>query len=499
MISVSDWLSAGLTADQFKKDSSSGFLEIYRRGYGGNTLIDVESIKRSDRMKVIEAVYGSVDEVRGTGSERKIYDVTKDASAREFYLGYRTPSGEPLTLKAIDDYVSRASIFNAMREGMQKQIEQHAACGERFVKGMWWEWALGWHTDRSIEAGVQIYSNERSLERAFKSYCCGGYASLISKAIGNDNARIVSADMQHLFLALWRTNDKPFVGRVHQLYLEFVSGSQELYDKSTGEVFRPEDFRYKGRALEVSKATVWGYLKDVVNNTSIYADRNGNFDYSNSRRPKNHRHLGQYSLSKISMDDVALSRQSTRGWVYKYIAVDVVSGYYFRPAYVVGKPTLDTVMQAFRNMFCELDSLGLPIPGELEVEHHLMKDMDWLNEVFPMVRFCTSPTEKRAEHNIRSLKYGTAKDNGHTLGRWYAKSEAFRCVRNKVDGDYVTEQALQPQTIVADDLADIEAHNNELHPLRKTYPGMTREGSLSVAHQQGSQAPRAVVSLSLRR
>ncbi|KAA6310533.1 hypothetical protein EZS27_038177, partial [termite gut metagenome] len=247
-----------------------------------------------------------------------------------------------------------------------------------------------------------------------------------------------------------------------------------FYDKMTGEVFRPEDFRHKDRAPEVTVATVWNYLKDVVNETSVYAARNGNFDYSNAKRPKHHRKLGQYSLSKISMDDVALSRKSVRGWVYKYIAVDVVSGYYFRPAYLIGKPTRETIYEAFRNLFCELIILGLPMPGELEVEHHLMKDIDWLNKVFPFVRFCSSPTEKRAEHSIKRLKYGTAKDAGHTRGRWYARSEAYKSIRNKVDGDFV-EPEYQPQTIIADDLADIDTYNNELHPLQKVYPGMTRK------------------------
>jgi hypothetical protein len=226
--------------------------------------------------------------------------------------------------------------------------------------------------------------------------------------------------------------------------------------------------------MEVSTATVWGYLKDVVNETSVYADRNGNFEYANKKRPKQHRKPGRFTLSKISMDDAALSRKSVRGWVYKYLAVDVVSGYWFRPAYIVGKPSANTVTESFRNMFCELTELGLPMPGELEVEHHLMKDFDWLGDVFPFVRFCNSPTEKRAEHNIKSLKYGTSKKEGHMRGRWYAKHEAYRAVRNKVSGDFV-EPEYQPQTVIADDLADIEKHNNELHPLQKTYPGMTRK------------------------
>jgi len=50
-------------------------------------------------------------------------------------------------------------------------------------------------------------------------------------------------------------------------------------------------------------------------------------------------------------------------------------------------------------------------------------------------------------------------------------------VRNKVAGDYI-EPEHQPQTIVADDLADIEKYNNALHPKQKTYPGMTRKDVL---------------------
>jgi hypothetical protein len=163
------------------------------------------------------------------------------------------------------------------------------------------------------------------------------------------------------------------------------------------------------------------------------------------------------------MDDRTLIRKSVCGWVNSYMAVDVLSGYWFRPAYIVGRPTAETVYDAFRNMFCELDELGLPSPGELEVEHFLMKNFAWLNDVFLFVRFCAGPTEKRAEHAINSLKYGVSKREGHTRGRWYAKHEAWRSVHNKVDV-YFVEPEYQPQTIVADDLADIEMHNNELHP-----------------------------------
>ncbi|MBQ7210525.1 MAG: hypothetical protein IJS05_06495 [Paludibacteraceae bacterium] len=482
-ISVNDWTAAGLTYAQFNHDSKSGYLQIARRGIKGNTLIWFDSIKRPERMRAIEAVLGKAHAERSG-----IYSVVMSASARAFFSGYVKADGSRLDARQINEYTMKASLFEAMRSGLEKQQSVRAAAGKRLQKGEWLKQMLvWWQRECENEGGsaygvVRSYTNTRSLERAFQQFLSEGYGSLIHKGIGSDNARKVSRSLKNLLVALYRMNDKPFASRVLELYREFMSGTTELYDKQTGEVYRPQDFMHKGKAEELSESTVWNYLKDVVDNTAIYSDRNGHFDYQNARRPKHHRKLGEYSLSKISMDDVALSRKiigknGKEGWLYKYIAVDVVSGYYFRPAYVVGKPNERTVYESFRNMFCELVSLGLPMPAELEVEHHLMSNIPWLDDVFSFVRFCQSPTEKRAEHNIRSLKWGTAKSMGHTRGRWYAKSEAYRAIRNKVDGDY-TEPVYEWQQVFMDDLADIERHNNELHPLQKTYPGMTRRDVL---------------------
>ena len=477
-ISVNDWMEAGLTYKQFNHDSHDGLLEIARRGINGNTLIWVSSIKRPDRMRAIEAALG-----KAHVEQSDIYEVTVNTEARAYYSQYAKPDGTRL-----DNETVERLTMKAMRRGMERQQAAKARAGKKLNKGEWLKDMLAWQTRQCLNTdgaayGARPYTNTRSLERAFKAYLSDGFDSLLSGKLGGDNARKVSRKVENLILALWRTNDKPFVARVFELYNEFISGTRELYDTETGEAYDPKETDAEGRPIfvELSQATIWNYLKDVVNTTAVYADRNGHFDYQNALRPKHHRKVGQYSLSKISMDDVALSRKAKVAgkdvWVYKYIAVDVVSGYYFRPAYIIGKPTERTVYESMRNVFCELWSLGLPMPAELEVEHHLMSNIPWLQDAFSFVRFCQSPTEKRAEHNIRSLKWGTAKDMGHTRGRWYAKHEAYRAVRNKVEGDYV-EPAYDPMQIIADDLADIERHNSELHPRQKTYPGMTRRDVL---------------------
>ena len=430
-LTVNDWILAGLTYPQFKRDTLNGDLSVVRRGLNGNTIIDVRSIRRPERIAAIEAKFGPIEQ----SEQAALYQAKPDTEARVFYTSYRKADGTPLEARLIEQYTNRASLLEALKRGLEAQRAERARVGKKVKMGEWYGEAMAWYNGQREQYPCAEISNARSFERVFKAYCNEGYSSIVSKAIGNDNSRKVSVKAENLIVALWRTNGKPFKERVWELYMEFVSGDRELYDKETGEVFRPDDFRHKGRTLELSQATVWAYLSQVMNTTAVYADRNGNFAYQNTLRPKHMRKLGQYSLSKISMDDVALSRQTWDGkWVYKYMAVDVLSGYWFKPAYVVGKPGHKEVTECFRNMFRELTANGMPMPGELEVEHHLMEDLEWLGDVFPFVRFCASATEKRAEHNIRALKYGAAKDAGHTNGRWYARSEAYSSVRKKVDG-----------------------------------------------------------------
>ncbi len=475
-VSVNDWCAAGLSSRLFHFDSQNGDVSIYRRGLHGNTLIDVRSIKRPDRRAAIEAKFGPIDGVGGVGAVKEVYEVVLSQGAREYYSAWRGGDGQPMETGMVRGLVGKASLLESLQRGLQEQRAARAKCGKKLVMGEWYSNAMVWYNDHADAMGASLYNNVRSFERVFKSFCKEGYASLISAKIGNNNARKVSVKMEGLLLALWRGNGKPFVTRVWELYNEFAAGEVDLYDAESGEVYRPEEFRYKDKALEISEATVWSYLKDVMNTTAVYADRNGNFDYQNKMRPKHVRKLGQWSLSKISMDDVALSRKTADGkWVYKYIAVDVLSGYYFKPAYVVGKPTVETVLEAMRNMFLELRALGLGMPAELEVEHHLMENIEWLDEVFPFVRFCQSATEKRAEHAIRSLKYGAAKKAGHTIGRWYARGEAYKSIRTKVEGDYTTEgDGLTAARLIQDDLDDIAAHNAEVLK-NKAFGGMTRK------------------------
>jgi hypothetical protein len=199
---------AGLAYNQFNNDVKRDLLKIFRRGINGNTTFEVRSVKKQDRLRVIERVFGKLDK---PSSHTSLYQVEIDQAARSFYSRYRKPDGGELLPERISEYTSRASIFNAMREGIARRGAAHARCGSRLKKSALWKDLLAWYTSTAIEYGIPVFSNERSLERAYKAYLNDGYTSLIHKSIGNDSRRVVSAAAGKLPLALYRTNDNSIV------------------------------------------------------------------------------------------------------------------------------------------------------------------------------------------------------------------------------------------------------------------------------------------------
>lgn len=469
------WETGIMSYDNYKKQKRDGKIVPLQRGCRNtNAIISYNDLHFNLKRKVDSKLkeIGLIREVENKEVVCFFESFIKPDQAAMDYYNMRFEGDE----KKITRYYTNAIVVTALHELLLRRSADRKARNKtgRQDAGLFTSIIVDLKSLNKEKYPHTLPLSERNLRPLMREFKARGYEALIHANEGNDHTRLVCERTENLILALWRSCDKPFVKMVHQKLMDFVNGKVSFYDQQTGELYQPEEFSYKGRRLDISEATVWHYVKKHFNNLSTYTDRNGNFDYYTTKRPKHERRNGDFSFSKVSADDSVLSRKGDQVWVARYHAVDVVSQYWFRPAYVVGgKPTLETVIEMYRNMFCEIDLLGLAIPGEMDIEHHLMKDIDWLKEVFPFVYFNPSPTSKRAEHSIRALKYGVAKKNGHTRGRWYAKHEAYKSVRTKVKGDFI-EPEYNPRTIIADDLADIDEHNNQLHPNQKKYPGMTR-------------------------
>lgn len=483
-----------MSIPNYKKLAAKEKINVVRsgRGLGGYVLVEIATmpLRFQERIKL---KYGDMKEdvIRNwLGSHYHI-----DAKAREFYTRFRFDNGDALPPEHIQEYTVNASVIEAVMRVMEDATFMRKAMKAGPVN---WGELAGAISYYQAEFGHTLPVSSNRFKKRVNDFKANGYESLISRKFMNQNRRKVTYDIERLLLSIDAQPEQPFNTTVWEQYNLFVQGELELYDPETGEVLNPADFTDKdGNPLVLSPATVANYLNNPKNKALRGKLHMSQWDFNNAYRPYHLRSIGEYSLSKVSLDDRDLPRPMKDGnRVKAYYAYDVVSGAVVGYAYNRYKTT-ELFLDCMRNMFQTLDRNGMYIPAELEVEHHLVSDFaDGLMQagtVFPLIRWCNpgNSREKRAEHKNREKKYGVEKRTQVGIGRWYAKLEANRPKEEKVYDEKNNTYKVKTysyEELVADDIRAIETFNAQPHPNQKRYPGMSRWDVLC-AHQNPNLAP----------
>lgn len=483
-----------LSVPNYKKLAARKEINVVRkgRGLGGYVLVEVATMPLRFQEK-IKLKYGDMKEdviKNWLGSHYHI-----DAKAREFYTRFRFDNGDALPPEHIQEYTVNASVIEAVMRAMEDATFMRKAMKAGPVN---WGELAGAISYYQAEFGHTLPVSSNRFKKRVNDFKANGYESLISRKFMNQNRRKVTYDIERLLLSIDAQPEQPFNTTVWEQYNMFVQGDLELYDPETGEVLNPADFTDKdGNPLVLSPATVANYLNNPKNKALRAKLHMSQWDFNNAYRPYHLRSIGEFSLSKVSLDDRDLPRPMKDGnRVKAYYAYDVVSGAVVGYAYNRYKTT-ELFLDCMRNMFQTLDRNGMYIPAELEVEHHLVSDFaDGLMQagtVFPLIRWCNpgNSREKRAEHKNREKKYGVEKRTQVGIGRWYAKLEANRPKEEKVYDEKNNTYKVKTysyEELVADDIRAIETFNAQPHPNQKRYPGMSRWDVLC-AHQNPNLAP----------
>lgn len=483
-----------MSIPNYKKLAAKEKINVVRsgRGLGGYVLVEIATmpLRFQERIKL---KYGDMKEdvIRNwLGSHYHI-----DAKARGFYTRFRFDNGDALPPEHIQEYTVNASVIEAVMRAMEDATFMRKAMKAGPVN---WGELAGAISYYQAEFGHTLPVSSNRFKKRVNDFKANGYESLISRKFMNQNRRKVTYDIERLLLSIDAQPEQPFNTTVWEQYNLFVQGELELYDPETGEVLNPADFTDKdGNPLVLSPATVANYLNNPKNKALRGKLHMSQWDFNNAYRPYHLRSIGEYSLSKVSLDDRDLPRPMKDGnRVKAYYAYDVVSGAVVGYAYNRYKTT-ELFLDCMRNMFQTLDRNGMYIPAELEVEHHLVSDFaDGLMQagtVFPLIRWCNpgNSREKRAEHKNREKKYGVEKRTQVGIGRWYAKLEANRPKEEKVYDEKNNTYKVKTysyEELVADDIRAIETFNAQPHPNQKRYPGMSRWDVLC-AHQNPNLAP----------
>ena len=483
-----------LSVPNYKKLAAKKEINVVRpgKGLGSYALVEIATmpLRFQERIKL---KYGDMKEdvIRNwLGSHYHI-----DAKAREFYTRFRFDNGDALPPEHIQEYTVNASVIEAVMRAMEDATFMRKAMKAGPVN---WGELAGAISYYQAEFGHTLPVSSNRFKKRVNDFKANGYESLISRKFMNQNRRKVTYDIERLLLSIDAQPEQPFNTTVWEQYNMFVQGDLELYDPETGEVLNPADFTDKdGNPLVLSPATVANYLNNPKNKALRAKLHMSQWDFNNAYRPYHLRSIGEFSLSKVSLDDRDLPRPMKDGnRVKAYYAYDVVSSAVVGYAYNRYKTT-ELFLDCMRNMFQTLDRNGMYIPAELEVEHHLVSDFaDGLMQagtVFPLIRWCNpgNSREKRAEHKNREKKYGVEKRTQVGIGRWYAKLEANRPKEEKVYDEKNNTYKVKTysyEELVADDIRAIETFNAQPHPNQKRYPGMSRWDVLC-AHQNPNLAP----------
>lgn len=483
-----------MSIPNYKKLAAKEKINVVRsgRGLGGYVLVEIATmpLRFQERIKL---KYGDMKEDVIRNWLVSHYHI--DAKAREFYTRFRFDNGDTLPPEHIQEYTVNASVIEAVMRAMEDATFMRKAMKAGPVN---WGELAGAISYYQAEFGHTLPVSSNRFKKRVNDFKANGYESLISRKFMNQNRRKVTYDIERLLLSIDAQPEQPFNTTVWEQYNLFVQGELELYDPETGEVLNPADFTDKdGNPLVLSPATVANYLNNPKNKALRGKLHMSQWDFNNAYRPYHLRSIGEYSLSKVSLDDRDLPRPMKDGnRVKAYYAYDVVSGAVVGYAYNRYKTT-ELFLDCMRNMFQTLDRNGMYIPAELEVEHHLVSDFaDGLMQagtVFPLIRWCNpgNSREKRAEHKNREKKYGVEKRTQVGIGRWYAKLEANRPKEEKVYDEKNNTYKVKTysyEELVADDIRAIETFNAQPHPNQKRYPGMSRWDVLC-AHQNPNLAP----------
>lgn len=493
MLSMEE-LAPIMSVPNYKKLAARKEINVVRqgKGLGSYALIEIATmpLRFQERIKL---KYGEMKENILRNWFIGHYHI--DAKAREFYTRFRFDNGDALPPEHIQEYTVNASVIEAVLRAMDDATFMRKAMKGGPVN---WGELAGAISYYQAEFGHTLPVSSNRFKKRVNDFKAHGYESLISRKFMNQNRRKVTYDIERLLLSIDGQPEQPFNTTVWEQYNMFVQGELELYDPETGEVLNPADFTDKdGNPVVLSPATVANILNNPKNKALRAKLHMSQWDFNNAYRPYHLRSIGEFSLSKVSLDDRDLPRPMKDGnRVKAYYAYDVVSGAVVGYAYNRYKTT-ELFLDCMRNMFQTLDRNGMYIPAELEVEHHLVSDFaDGLMQagtVFPLIRWCNpgNSREKRAEHKNREKKYGVEKRTQVGIGRWWAKLEANRPKEEKVYDEKNNTYKVKTysyEELVADDIRAIQTFNAQPHPNQKRYPGMSRWDVLC-AHQNPNLAP----------
>lgn len=207
-ITKAAWKQAGLTEDMLKKDSQRGDLTILKRSTRDNTLIDVKSIKRPDRIAALEETFGKVEPVKAHANA-----ITQDPDLAEKFRRYTYIAADGKEETLPDDtreiYANNASIIEAMHRSWNRAVAAMSTNGKRPRKGEFYAKCVRTAAELKRTGMPNTLDKDvRTFEATYKEYIAAkdnGWETLIHKNYGNRATEKLTEEAKFWIIARFAT------------------------------------------------------------------------------------------------------------------------------------------------------------------------------------------------------------------------------------------------------------------------------------------------------
>jgi hypothetical protein len=194
LITLGEWLEAGLSFALYKSDKKRGYLRTACRGGNGREVEIVwQSVVKEHRRQAIIGRHGRPDAVC---SVTQFADsVTPDAAAREFYHGYLLPDGRHLPAERIAEYVANVEVLKAIETGVKERVGYRRSLGSRHRKALAELVDAANRLDRCAFPHT-LPTTERRMRELIRRYREDGYIAFVHKNFTNRHAAKVDSEVK---------------------------------------------------------------------------------------------------------------------------------------------------------------------------------------------------------------------------------------------------------------------------------------------------------------
>jgi len=440
------------TLANLNKAKTRGKIKPLRRGGNGReALTDFDSVAIE-----IQAAIGDPRNVKHVFE--KYYRT--DNEARRFFTQYQLDNGFYLATEFQDKYIINANVLKTIigfRADIQKE-RKHKGLNLLGIDEVLRGHAITFQKTLNTKYNCQhtLPESLKRFKQVLKDFEKLGYKTLVSGKIGNDNSRKVFENTIGLLESMFAKNStKPTATDVHRTYEAFISGSLEVINNESGEVYNPKGFK------KLSVATVTGYLAQWQSQIATHSVRSGDRQrYMQAFKPHHSTDKPKYAGSLISIDDRQPPFKMPDGKrVWFYMAIDLASEAF--TCWVHGKSKEGIITEFYQQLVRNYAEWGVSLPDGLECESSLNRSFEnsFLREgaMFQNVRIEPNNARgKKIERYFRELRYNYEKQREGWIARPFALSES-----NQIGSHDVP--TLSYQQIIDNCLADIEEWNNMPH------------------------------------